>query len=195
MQTYPLLEKEDERQELLLAARVRHRRLLDALAPALAHLHRDERIIKLRRNISDPALQFFIALLLNIRGRNQFLNLVKERYESADPIATIVNWIAALSKLGVLGFRFNRVWCYMMGLLLSGLSNEGIELELHRRYGPAFDNEKRMQSREVLAGLRNYWLFAPMFEQSTARQGPEPTSAERIPSVSAFRPDDLRSGL
>ena len=65
--------------------------------PALDYLDRRRRLLKLRAQIDDPDLQFFLALLLNVDGRQAILDLVKQRDPDADPIEMFVRCGAELA--------------------------------------------------------------------------------------------------
>src|SRR5712692_435557 len=80
LSTFELIEDEDERHSLLLAARGKHPRLVEALQPALLQAERRNKIVQVRERVSNSDLQFFLALLLNINERHAILSLVERRY-------------------------------------------------------------------------------------------------------------------
>jgi hypothetical protein len=106
LSTFELIEGEDERHNLLLAARLKHPNLIEALQPALLQGERRNKIVAIRERVSSIDLQFFLALLLNIPERSAILSLIEQRYPSRDPITAIVTWVRELSELRVLGVRF-----------------------------------------------------------------------------------------
>jgi len=100
--TFEMIEDEDERYNLLLAARLKYPKLIEALEPALLQDERRNKILELRERLSSSDLQFFLALLLNIPERHAILNLIEQRYPSRDPVTMITSWVHELSELGVL---------------------------------------------------------------------------------------------
>src|SRR6266481_4983448 len=124
---FELIEDDDERHNLLLAARLKHGKLVEALQPALLQLERRNKIVGIRERISSSDLQFFLALLLNIPERPVILSLIEQRYPSRDPIAAIVTWVRELSELGVLGVRFQEPWLLMLQCLLTNRPDQEIQ--------------------------------------------------------------------
>src|SRR5579864_4608489 len=66
LSTFELIEDEDERHNLLLAARLKHPKLIEALHLALLRAERTGKLIAIRERVTNSDLQFFLALLLNI---------------------------------------------------------------------------------------------------------------------------------
>src|SRR6266481_255017 len=82
--TFELIEDDDERHNLLLTARLKHPKLIEALHPALLQDERRNKIVQIRERVSNSDLQFFLALLLNIPECDAVLSLVDQRYPSRD---------------------------------------------------------------------------------------------------------------
>src|SRR5260370_41576757 len=101
-----MIEDEEERHTLFLAARFRHRKIIEALHPALLQVERRNRIVGIRERVSNSDLQFFLALLLNIPERSAILSLIEQRYPSRDPVTAIVTLVGNLSEMGGVGVRF-----------------------------------------------------------------------------------------
>src|SRR5713101_3379508 len=58
LSTFGMMEDEDERHNLLLAARLKHPKLIEALRPALLQTERRKKIIQIRARVSNSDLQF-----------------------------------------------------------------------------------------------------------------------------------------
>src|SRR5882724_7486483 len=134
LSTFELIEDEDDRHNLLMAARLKHRKLIEALHPALLRVERTNKIVAIRERVSSSDLQFFLALLLNIPERSAILSLIEQRYPSRDPITAIVTWVRELSELGVLGVRFPEPWLLMLKYLLTKCSNQEIQKAFNNQY-------------------------------------------------------------
>jgi len=162
--TFELIEDEDERQNLLLAARRKHPKLIQALQPALLQAERRNKIVQVRERVSNSDLQFFLALLLNITERPAILSLIEQRYPSRDPVTAIVTWVRELSELGVLGVRFPEPWLLMLQCLLMKRSDHEIQRKFSDQY--ATERVPNIESGlgELSAGLRNSWLLEPVFQ-------------------------------
>jgi len=162
--TFELIEDEDERHNLLQAARWKHSRLIEALQPALLEVERRNKIIAIRERVSNSDLQFFLALLLNITERSAILNLIEQRYPSRDPVTAIVTWVRELSELGVLGVRFQESWLLMLECLLTKRSDQ----EIQKRFSDQHPTQQipNMDSElgELSSGLQDSWLLEPILQ-------------------------------
>jgi len=163
LSTFEMIEDEDERHNLLLAARWKHPKLIEALQPALLQAERRNKIAQVRERVSNSDLQFFLALLLNITERPAILSLIGQRYPSRDPVTAIVTWVRELSELGVLGVRFPEPWLLMVKCLLTKCSNQGIQKIFNNQYSTQRVPNIESGLGELSAGLQNSWLLEPVF--------------------------------
>ncbi len=164
LSTFELIEDEDERQDLLLTARVKHGKLIDALQPALLQVERTNKIVAIREWVTNSDLQFFLALLLNIPERPAILNLIERRYPSRDPITTIVTWVRELSEMGVLGVRFPEPWLLMLQCLLMKRSDQEIHGAFCDQYTTQHIPNLKSRLGELISGLQASWLLQPVFQ-------------------------------
>jgi hypothetical protein len=164
LSTFELIEDEDERHNLLLAARLKHPTLVEALHPALLQAERRNKIVAIRERATNSDLQFFLALLLNIPERSAILNLIEQRYPSRDPIAAILAWVRELSELGVLGVRFQESWLLMLQCLLTGRSDQEIQKTFSDRYATQHISNLEAGLNELSSGLQSSWLLQPVFQ-------------------------------
>ena len=151
-----------ERDLMLSAAQHRHRDLIDAMQPALEENERRNTILRLRRSIANPDLQFFLALLLNVPARPLIFSLIKERYGSRDPQDLVIGWLRDLSMSGALEVRWAESWFAIARELLSDQSS---------RIPP---NEQDSSAQLLRENLKNYWLLHPLFHDWTAETAHEP---------------------
>jgi hypothetical protein len=164
LSTFQLIEDADQRHNLLLAARVKHPKLIEALRPALLQTERRDRILKIRKGVSNSDLQFFLALLLNIPERSAILSLIKQRYPSRDPVTAILAWVRELSELGVLGARFPEPWLLMLRCLLMNNSDREIQKAFSDQYATEHIHNVESVLGELSAGLQDSWLLQPVFQ-------------------------------
>jgi len=164
LSTFEMIEDEDERPNMLLAARLRHPKLIGALQPALLQAERRNKIVAVRERVSNSDLQFFLALLLNIPERSAILNLIEQRYPSRDPIIAIVTWVRELSELGVLGVRFQEPWLLMLQCLLTNRPDQEIKRTFNDQYPTHQIPDIESELRELSSGLQDSWLLQPVFQ-------------------------------
>jgi len=163
LSTFELIDDEEERHNLLLAAGLKHPRLIEALERALLQMERRDRIVKLRERVSNSDLQFFLALLLNIPERPAILSLIEQRYPSRDPVKAIVTWVRELSEMGVLGVRFHEPWLLMLQCLLMERSDHEIQKAFSDQYATQHTPNLESRLSELSSGLQESWLLQPVF--------------------------------
>jgi len=162
--TFELIEDDDERHNLLLTARLKHPKLIEALHPALLQDERRNKIVQIRERVSNSDLQFFLALLLNIPECDAVLSLVDQRYPSRDAATAIVTWIRELSELGVLGVRFPEPWLLMLQCLLMKRSDHEIQKAFSDQYATQHVPNMKFGLGELSSGMRESWLLQPIFQ-------------------------------
>ncbi|WP_394828327.1 hypothetical protein [Pendulispora albinea] len=128
----------DEGNALLNAAELRRPELTRLARDVVAADRCEAGIIRRRSVVTDPGLRFFLAVLLNVRGRENALRLIGEKYRERDPVDTVMEWILALSKLpairleepSALGFPLDEVTAMALRNLLTGAPCEALEREV-----------------------------------------------------------------
>lgn len=94
------IDRSQERLNRFLATvRQRHGQLADVLPPVFSHQDAISDILARRAHVTDPELRFFLALLLNVNGRDRILDLVRARYPGADPVQRVLDWVSDLGHL------------------------------------------------------------------------------------------------
>ncbi len=153
MQAFKLLQEERDRNRVLTAALRRHGRLVEVLRPVLEAIDRRDRIISLRRSVTDPDLQFFLALMLNVSVGPVILHLISQRYRRGDAIEMICRWVRELSSVRLADLLLPEYW---QEIIRAGMSDTG---------AAAVPCANWAGSREYLFG---HWLLAPLFAGSCA---------------------------
>jgi hypothetical protein len=83
---------------VLSAFQNKHGDLASGIEATLEECVRRDVIKDLRRSITDPEHRFFLALLMNVATRSDLLLLVSQRYIEADPVETVLTWLAELAE-------------------------------------------------------------------------------------------------
>ena len=80
----------------------RHGELSYVFSKVFAHSDKQNEIINRRHYITDVEHRFFLALLLNVEGKENIFSLIKERFEG-DPMDKLLDWVFDLSQTRVMG--------------------------------------------------------------------------------------------
>lgn len=96
---------QDRFNALLDKARTIHGELVGKFVQVLAEQERQYDIVMRRGSITGEEHRFFLALLLNVPGREKILELVKSRFPETDPVEKVLDWVEELSQTRVLGSK------------------------------------------------------------------------------------------
>lgn len=160
---------ENRYEKLFEIVRQRHGALAETLPQIFAEQERISEITRRRSYITDPDQRFFLALLMNVEGKQRIKSLVKARFPEADPIEKILDWVSALSKIKGLGQQssnalgiegFNDLDSFVLEDLLKNLSIEEMQKELQN------DN----QNQNVEESLKDLESRIKTIQQSTILQ-------------------------
>lgn len=180
--TFWSIDDEEERQNLLLTAKLKHPRLIDFLLPALLEEEIGDRILKLRKTVNSTDLTFFLALLRNVPERKAIFGLIAQRFPGCDPVATIIGWVNKLSQQDSIGIQFDESWLLMLECLLRDRSDQDIVEAFTVRYG-----HDRVPSvgafRELCSGLQASWLLHSLCLGNPFES--KPAAMPRLDAVSA----------
>jgi hypothetical protein len=116
-------------------------RLLRLTEAALAEDRREAFLVRRRAAVVEPELRFFLAVLLNVRGRDRALSLVAQEFPGCDPVECVVQWVRALGRIplektprkrcgddgvNMLGFDVDDVVAATLAALLRGLPDDDL---------------------------------------------------------------------
>jgi len=144
-----------------------------ALASDVLECERREAfLIRRRAPIKDPDLRFFLALLLNVRGRVDALALIKRRYPRKDPIALVLNWVRALDRSpgpedgssSALGFPLDDVLLGMLEGALRGRTPTAIVRSIERTAGRSLTKSDVKDLQSLRAALQQSEIFRYLLE-------------------------------
>ncbi len=129
---------------LLEVAKKRHGSLAECLPQVFAHQAQVDEIVSRRGYVNDPEQRFFLALLMNVEGREQIFSLIKKRFPDAEPLDKILDWVYDLSQTKVLGLNipnalgiadFGDLDLFILENMLKNTSDEEMRNALQTEYG------------------------------------------------------------
>src|SRR6185369_7569330 len=127
----------DRAGRLVDAARRRHGAVVDQLARALREELRRKKIFRLRKDVHDPELRFFLALLLNLPSQEAIYGLVRRRYPEDDPRERVLVWARALSGVDRIGVDIDDdLNHHLLHALLDGCKEEAVLSRLRDEFEP-----------------------------------------------------------
>ena len=102
-QIFNLSGSERRFEKFLEAARKRHGARADVFPKIFRHHDKLNQILRQRALVTNPEHRFFLALLLNVEGKERIFSLVKERFPDADALEKILDWTYDLAQTKVFG--------------------------------------------------------------------------------------------
>lgn len=166
METYLALRDETDRNRLLLAAERRHPALIEAMRPVLLAWERRSQVIALRRLTTNPDLQFFLGLLLNVPYKEAIIELILARQQRSKPVDWIIGWIEELSQLNMLDPKLPEGWKPVLREMLSASEDQVL---------------RRLTQKHLIPPiLFQHWLLAPLFASSSQMHSAPEEAAEKV---------------
>ncbi len=129
-----------------------------------------DEIVKRRSYVTNSEHRFFMALLLNVDGRDRIFSLIKQRFEDADPIEKILDWTFDLAETRVVGVEtsnalgipdFGETEMFVLENLLRGKT--GDEIRAAYISSPAGDIADSRAVDRALAEIRNAAIFRSLW--------------------------------
>ncbi len=151
-QFFKVEKPEDRFEKAVEISRQRHGTLIDMILSIFEKQDTLSEIINRRNYITEPEHRFFLALLMNVEGKERIFSLIKERFPEAEPIDKVLDWTTELAQTKVLGMNipnalgiegFDDYDSFILEDMLKGLSIEEIQKNL--------ENDAPNQSPEELA--------------------------------------------
>lgn len=135
--------------------------------PLFARMDMLDEIVARRGYVTNPEHRFFMALLLNVDGRERIFSLIKHRFPDIDPIEKVLDWVFDLGQTRVIGVDssnalgiadFGEPEMFALENLLKGKSDEETV--------QAFAAENPGQDEQVIANalskIRGSVIFRPL---------------------------------
>jgi hypothetical protein len=143
------------------------------LADGIVEQERRQAFLRRRRtNVLDPDLRFFLAVLLNVRGRARALDIVRRRYPRRDPVLTILDWVRALAALpgpkhddvSALGFPLDETVLALLEELLRGRGTGDASRRIAALAGRALSAREKKDVQRLGVALTRSEIFQTMLE-------------------------------
>lgn len=159
--------------ELLSITRERHGEKGDELARVFERQAMQDEILKRRQVVIDPEHRFFLALLLNVDGKENIFHLISQRFADTDPVEKVLDWTLDLSQTRVVGASaqnalgiegFDSLDLQLLEYLLRGVDEADMPARL-REEETAEELVGQLNAR--LIKLRSAPIFKPLFATET----------------------------
>ncbi len=158
-------------QDFLNVVLQKHGELAESFAEVFAEQERINEIVRRRHLVSDAELRFFLALLLNVSGRERILSLIKTRFPDDEPTEKILDWTETLGRTrtmdvktsNLLGIEdFSDDYIFVIEQLLQGKDLSEISKYLHENYPPHYVTQIKAKLPEICEKLLHSPLFKPL---------------------------------
>ncbi|HEY8561225.1 MAG TPA: hypothetical protein VIL74_12690 [Pyrinomonadaceae bacterium] len=151
--------------------RERHGERANVFPKVFAHFDKLDEILRRRAYLTDPEHRFFLALLLNVEGRERIFSLVKERFPDKDPLDKVLDWSFDLAQTRVLGEKvpnalgipdFDDTDLLVLEGLLQDKSADEIRRIFETEYGGA--NVESLPQR--IENIQRSVIFQPLLQNN-----------------------------
>lgn len=149
----------------------KHGELADSLKAVFDEQARQNEITARRSFVTDTNHRYFLALLLNVEGRENILRLVKEREPEQDAVETILDWIEELGRTRITGTTenalgiadFNDDYAFVLEGMLKGETPDAIETRIRTEFPDAHAAEIAGKISQYHETLKNSQLFRSLW--------------------------------
>lgn len=148
----------------------KHGKTAAILRRVFAHMDLQDDIVSRRAYVTQPEHRFFIALLMNIDGREQILKLIAQRYPDADPIEKVLDWVFEIAQTRVVGTATSAT-TNALGLpefgdaemqVLEGLLNNRSDDEIAAGFAAEDQGASPDAVKSALEKIRSASIFRPL---------------------------------
>lgn len=157
----------DRFERFVAVVRQRHGSRADELAEVFKQNSWMGEIVSRRAVVTDPDHRFFLALVLNVEGKENIFALIKQRFPDADPIEKILDWTFDMAQTRVVGMKIPNALgiagldsydLSVLEYLLKGLSEGEMAAMLAREYPD--DNAEKLS--ETVVKIKDGVIFRPL---------------------------------
>ena len=172
-QIFNLSESENRFDALLEIVKEKHGERANIFPQVFAHEAKVGEIVRRRAVITEPEHRFFLALLMNVEGKERVFSLVKERFPDSEPLEKVLDWTFDLANTRVLGLNipnaigiedFGDLDLFVLESLLKNLSNEESEKLLQTEYGMEITEDVRQTLQKKRENIRQSVIFEPLLQ-------------------------------
>jgi hypothetical protein len=161
------IENFDQRfDKIFEAATARHGERAERLLDVFERQDKLSFIVERRSFVTNPELRFFLAVILNVDGRDNIFKLIRQRFPENDPIEKVLDWTFDLANTRVMGVEppnalgienFGDVDIVIFEEMLNGNGTEEIGSSLTAQGASVEDLESR------IAAIRKSPLLSVFF--------------------------------
>lgn len=166
-QLFNLAAPQNRFDNLMEVVRERHGERANVFPQIFAHLEKQDEIVRRRSYVDNPEHRFFLALLMNVEGRERIFSLIKERFPESAPLDKVLDWAFDLSQTRVIGEKvpnalgiadFDDTDLFVLESLLQDKSPEEMRSILETDYGA--ENLDDLAAR--IEKIRKSVIFQPL---------------------------------
>jgi hypothetical protein len=133
---------------------------------------REAFLIRRRAPITNSELRFFLAVLLNVRGRAEALSIVEKQFPKRDPTITVLAWIRALAASpgptdggpSALGFPIDEVTLAVLEGALRERSPDEVAQIVETVTGRAVSRRERSELVQLRRALEHSEIFSYLLQ-------------------------------
>ena len=160
-------------ESFMQTARQRHGEKLDRLEDVFRYSDRINEIVRRRNFVTNLEQRFFLALLLNVEGRDRVYSLIKQRFPDAEPREKVLDWVFDLSQTRIAGTEkqnalgiepFDDLDLTVFEHLLDGKTVNEAADAVRNEYAAEKLNETENPLVERVLKVREAVIFAGLFE-------------------------------
>jgi len=164
---------ENRFEALLDVVRNRHGERAEIFPKVFAHLAKVDEIVRRRNYVTEPEHRFFLALLMNVEGKQRIFSLIKQRFPAAEPIEKVLDWTFDLAQTRVLGENipnalgiedFADLDLFVLESLLKDMTDEDAEKTLESEYAMQITDDVRQNLNKKRAQIRQSVIFEPLLQ-------------------------------
>jgi hypothetical protein len=130
-------------------------------------------IVQQRGFVTNPEHRFFLALQMNVDGKERIFSLIKSRFPESEPLDKILDWTFDLANTRVMGTKvtnalgvadFDDFDSFVLENLLQDKSVEEIQNDLRNEYGAEnFENLNNKLTAKI-EKLQTAAIFQPFWK-------------------------------
>ncbi len=159
---------------LLDVVKKRHGERANIFPKVFAHATKVDEIVKRRGYVTEPEHRFFLALLMNVEGKERIFALIKQRFPDDEPIEKILDWTFDLAQTRVLGTNlpnalgiedFSDLDLFILESFLKDLTDEDTEKALETEYGMQITGDVRANLNKKREQIRQSVIFEPLLQK------------------------------
>lgn len=158
---------------LLEVVKNKHGERANIFPKVFAHLAKVDEIVQRRGFITEPEHRFFLALLMNVEGKERIFSLIKQRFPDAEPLDKVLDWTLDLANTRVLGLNipnaigiedFGDLDLFILESLLKNMSDDEAEKTLESEYGMKITEEVRQNLNKKREQIRRSVIFDSLLQ-------------------------------